>query len=146
MKYEVVTLEKKYVVGISNQTSNEDADMTKKIGELWTRLYGNGIYGEIKNKVNEFAIGLYSDYDDQGYTVTVGTEVSAPANEELVTKVIPAGQYAKFVVEGEIHQAVGQAWQEIWGMDLNRSYAADFEEYVTSDCEHGRINIYISLK
>ena len=47
--------------------------MSKKIGELWTELYQGGITVKIKNKINEYAVGLYSDYTKDGqYTVTVG--------------------------------------------------------------------------
>ena len=42
MKYEIVELEPKTVVGISAVTSNNDPEMQKKIGDLWTRLYPGG--------------------------------------------------------------------------------------------------------
>ncbi|MDO5519428.1 MAG: GyrI-like domain-containing protein [bacterium] len=147
MKHITVTLEEKIVVGVSAQTSNEDPKMTKIIGGLWETLYNTGIYGLIKNKRNEYAIGLYSDYtEDGGYTVTAGVEVGTPDNDDLTVKVIPAGKYAKFEVRGDLHVAVAEAWKEIWSMDLERSYTGDFEEYLTSDVENAQIDIYIALK
>lgn len=146
MNYDVVTLEEKIVVGVSTKTSNEDPEMGEKIGKLWVELYQGGINAGIKNKVNDYAIGLYSDYSSNGYTVTAGNEVSKAENEELSTKVIPAGRYAKFSIHGHMETAVTKAWGEIWSMDLDRSFTGDFEEYLNSDFENAEIDIYIALK
>ncbi|MDU1314246.1 MAG: GyrI-like domain-containing protein [Clostridium septicum] len=146
MNYEVVNLEEKIIVGVSATTSNDDPNMAKIIGGLWEKLYQDGINESIKNKVNEYAIGLYSDYEDNKYLVTVGNEVSKVENEGLTIKKIPSGKYAKFSIEGHIEKAVAEAWTEIWKMDLDRSYKADFEEYLNSDFDNAKIDIYISLK
>ena len=98
MNYEVVHLEEKIIVGVSAATSNSDPEMGKIIGGLWEKLYQGGINAVIKNKVNEYAIGLYSDYTADGYCVTAGNEVSKAENPELTVKTIPAGKYAKFSV------------------------------------------------
>lgn len=146
MKYEIVELKEKILVGISAQTSNSDPDMGAVIGGLWEKLYMQGTHQTIKNKASEFAIGLYSDYKDDKYSVTVGVEVSEADNSELTVKVIPAGKYAKFSVHGDMQKAVAEAWEKIWSMDLDRSYTGDFEEYLNSDMENADINIYIALK
>ena len=146
MNYELVNLEEKIVVGVSIATSNADPEMSKKISKLWTDLYQSGIHEQIKNKRNDCAIGLYSDYSADGYLVTAGNEVSKSENSELTTKTIPAGKYAKFSVHGDMVQAVAEAWQTIWGMDLDRSFTGDFEEYLNSDWENADIDIYIALK
>ncbi len=146
MNYEIVNLEEKIIVGVSTATSNEDPQMGEKIGKLWTDLYQGGISQSIKNKVNEYAIGLYSDYTEKGYIATAGNEVSKSENNEFTTKVIPAGKYAKFSVHGHMEEAVAKAWREIWSMDLDRSFTGDFEEYLNSDFENADIDIYIALK
>lgn len=146
MKYEIVELKEKILVGISAQTSNSDPDMGAVIGGLWEKLYMQGTHQTIKNKASEFAIGLYSDYKDDKYSVTVGVEVSEADNSGLTVKVIPAGKYAKFSVHGDMQKAVAEAWEKIWSMDLDRSYTGDFEEYLNSDMENADINIYIALK
>lgn len=146
MNYEIVNLEEKTVVGVSSITSNDDPSMGKIIGGLWEKLYQGGVNETIKNKVNEYAIGLYSDYEDNKYLVTVGNEVCKVENEGLTIKKIPAGKYAKFSIEGHVENAVAQAWNEIWKIDLDRSYKADFEEYLNSDFDNGKIDIYVSLK
>ena len=146
MNYEIVELEEKLVVGVSAQTSNDDPNMGAIIGGLWDELYQSGVNTNIKNKVNEYAIGLYSDYSENKYEVTAGNEVSKVDNSEYVVKVIPAGKYAKFSITGHMQRAVAEAWGKIWNMDLDRSYIADFEEYLNSDFENANIDIYVSLK
>ncbi|URZ08622.1 GyrI-like domain-containing protein [Clostridium felsineum] len=146
MKYEIVSLKEKIVVGVSAITGNDDPNMGKAIGGLWEKLYQGGINKTIKNKVNEYAIGLYSDYKDNKYLVTAGNEVCKAENEGLIIKKIPAGKYAKFSIEGHMERAVAEAWNKIWEMDLDRSYEADFEEYLNSDFDNAKIDIYISLK
>lgn len=146
MNYEIVNLEEKIVVGVSAITGNNDINMGKTIGGLWEKLYQDGISETIKNKVNEYAIGLYSDYEDNKYLVTVGNEVCKAENEGLTIKKIPEGKYAKFSIEGHMQKAVADAWDKIWQMDLDRSYEADFEEYLNSDFDNAKINIYISLR
>lgn len=145
MKYQIVNLKEKTVVGLSAKTSNNDPDMQRKIGGLWQDFYMKGVAETVKNKINEYAIGLYSDYEGDNYTVTVGNEVSPPNNPELSIKIIPAGKYAKFSVHGNTVTAVSEAWEEIWRLDLDRSFTGDFEEYLNSDAENADIDIYIAL-
>lgn len=145
MNYEVVNLEKKIITGVSATTSNSDPEMGKIIRGLWEKLYQGGVNAIIKNKVNEYAVGLYSDYTANSYCVTAGNEVSKAENPELTVKIIPAGKYAKFSVHGHMEKAVARAWEEIWKMNLDRSFTGDFEEYLNSDFENCDINIYIAL-
>ena len=45
-----------------------------------------------------------------------------------------------------MEKEVAEAWNEIWKMDLNRSFTGDFEEYLNNDFDNSDINIYIALK
>lgn len=146
MNYEIVNLEQKTVVGVSAVTGNSDPKMWETICGLWEKLYHGGVNASIKNKVNEYAIGLYSDYAGEQYCVTAGNEVSKAENEDLTVKIIPAGRYAKFSIHGHMEKAVAQAWPEIWKVELDRSFTGDFEEYLTADWENADIDIYIALK
>ncbi|MEG0614310.1 MAG: GyrI-like domain-containing protein [Oscillospiraceae bacterium] len=146
MNYEIVNLKEKIVVGISAKTSNSSTNVCEIIGGLWEKLYQGGTNAAIKNKANAYAIGLYSDYVGENYQVTVGNEVTKSENPELSTKIIPAGKYAKFSIEGNMQKAVADAWDEIWKMELDRSFSGDFEEYLNSDFEKAKIDIYIALK
>ncbi|MBE6034790.1 GyrI-like domain-containing protein [Aminipila sp.] len=146
MDYQVVTLKEKIVVGVSAVTSNSDPKMTETIENLWSKLYQEGVHESIKNKLNDYAIGLYSEYEGENYCVTAGNEVSKAENEELSVKVIPPGKYAKFSVHGHMQTAVVEAWNVIWQMDLDRSFTGDFEEYLNDDFENADIDIYVALR
>lgn len=145
MDYKIVNLDEKTVIGVTCVTGKNDPKMNEKISGLWTKLYQDGINAVIKNKVNEYAIGLYSDYKDDEYVVTVGNEVSKVDNQDLAIKIIPAGKYAKFSIHGDMVTAVQKAWDEIWKMELDRRFSGDFEEYLNSDFKNADIDIYIAL-
>lgn len=153
MKYEIVKLEERVVAGIKIRTTNQDGKAIQDIGITWQKLFTEGTYDRIQNKVNNKTIGLYTEYEKdytKPYTFIAGAEVSKKVedNEEIVSKVIQGGRYAKFTVIGDVKNSVGQAWQEIWNMDLKRKYICDFEEYQNNseDMQKQEIHIYISLE
>lgn len=153
MDYKIVAMDEKKMVGFSARTDNNDPAMGEIIGGLWQKLFADGVITAIAGRVNECTIGLYSDYEEGvngKYDITTGCEINMAETEVpqgMTVKTIPAGNYAKFTIVGDMVQAVGQAWGEIWGMDLKRTYAGDYEEYVAvkenGDCE---INIYIAVE
>ena len=150
MKYEIVTLEEKIAVGISARTNNASPDMGAVIGGLWNRFYNESIYASLPDKISEKALGIYTDYagdEKADYTAIVACETSTvPQGDEYTVCRIPAGQYAKFIIHGDMVQAVAAAWQEIWQMKLPRSFQCDFEEYQNDSMDHAEIHIYVGLK
>ena len=143
MNYEIVELKEKTIVGFTARTSNEDPQMGAIIGGLWKQLYTPENTEKIQNRVNAYAIGLYSDYDKEGYQVTAGFEVSdAESGNGFTVKTIPAGRYAKFSVHGDMIEAVTNSWKEIWETPLDRTFTGDFEEYLSQE----DIDIYIAIK
>ena len=153
MKYEIVELEEKKVVGVKIKTTNQNGKSIQDIGMTWQKLFADGIYEKIQNKVNNKTIGLYTEYEGdytKPYTFVAGVEVSEELenNKEIVTKIIPKGKYARFIITGDVQNSVGQAWQEIWNMDLKRKYTCDFEEYQNNseDMQNQEIHIYIALE
>ncbi len=153
MKYEIVELEEKVAQGIKIRTTNKDGKAVQDIGITWQKLFANGTYEKIPNKVNSKTIGLYTEYEGdytKPYTFIAGAEVSKSVQmgEELESIIIPKGKYAKFIITGDVQNSVGQAWQEIWNMDLKRKYTCDFEEYQNNseDMQKQEIHIYIALE
>lgn len=151
MNYEIVNLKEKNVVGLSARTNNTSPEMGKVIGGLWQKFYSPEICPKIKNRANQKALGIYTDYDSDengDYTVAVMCEVTEASElpEGTEERKIPAGRYAKFVVKGNMVTAVREFWQELWNTDLNRAFVCDFEEYQNADPENAEIHIYISLK
>ncbi len=152
MKYEIIELEQKVITGIRIKTTNQDGRAMQDIGITWQRLFADGIYNKIPNKVNGKTIGLYTEYEGdytKPYTFIAGAEVSKEVQigEEIESIIIPKGKYAKFVITGDVQNSVRQAWQEIWNMDLKRKYTCDFEEYQNNseDMQKQEIHIYIAL-
>lgn len=150
MDYEIVNLEKKTAVGIQARTSNLSPDMGAVIGGLWQRFFGEGLFFAVPEKANAKSIGLYSNYSDDmnEYDVTVCCEVdhAETVADGLTVAEIPAGKYAKFVVQGNMVTAVHDFWTQLHKIDLPRAYTADFEEYQNTDENNAVIHIYISLK
>lgn len=148
MNYEIVNLEEKIITGISTRTNNGDKEMCSKIGALWGKFFGEGIYESIENKVNDKCIGLYTNYEgdfNNDYDVVICTEVSKE-NPNFENRIIPAGKYAKFVLKGNRNIIVGEFWKQLWGMHLPRKYSGDFEEYQPGDSiENSEVHVYISL-
>lgn len=153
MKYEIVELEEKVVTGVKIKTTNQNGKAVQDIGLTWQKLFADGIYEKIQNKANNKTIGLYTEYEGdytKPYTFIAGAEVNQKSedNKEIATKIIPKGKYARFVIIGDVQNSVGQAWQEIWNMDLKRKYDCDFEEYQNNsqDMQNQEIHIYIAIK
>ena len=150
MNYEIVTRKEKIAAGISARTNNLSPDMGAVIGGLWSRFYGEGIYDSIPRRANGKAMGIYTEYagdEKADYTVLVACETETePKSEGCTVCRIPAGRYAKFVVHGDMVQAVAAAWQEIWQMDLPRTFVCDFEEYQDDRMDQAEIHIYVGLK
>ncbi len=151
MNYEIVTLAPKTIAGLTARTANSAPDMGAVIGGLWEQFFAEGLFLSMPDKANNFVVGLYSDYSGDAhdaYDITVGCEVAQACNlpEGAVTKVIPQGRYAKFVVFGDKVTAVAGAWEAIWPLPLSRSFTGDFEEYVRTD-ENGdcEVHIYVAL-
>lgn len=114
-------------------------------------FYNEGIYASIPKKANAKALGIYTDYagdEKADYTALVACETAElPAGNDYAVCRIPAGKYAKFVVHGNMVQAVAEAWQTIWQMELPRSFQCDFEEYQNDDMgDNAEVHIYIGLK
>ena len=150
MEYEIVNLKEMKIEGISARTKNSDPNMPVIISSLWDKFYRQGVYEEINNKANSKSVEIYSDYEsdvNSEYSVTVGCEVNKfNDNSNVVTKVIPEGKYAKFIVKGHMVTAVQEFWQKLWEMkDLDRNYRCDFEEYQDASMEEATIHIYISI-
>ncbi|MCI8362723.1 MAG: GyrI-like domain-containing protein [Clostridia bacterium] len=153
MKYEIVELKEKIIEGIRIKTTNQNGKSMKDIGLTWQKLFAEGIYENIQNKKNNKTIGLYTQYEGdytKPYTFIAGAEVSKEVenNEQIVSTIIPKGKYAKFVIIGDVQNSVGQAWQEIWNMELKRKYTCDFEEYQNNsqDMQKQKIHIYIAIE
>ena len=153
MKYEIVNVERKSLVGLEERIKNDGAAV-EKIKRLWEKVLTEDGIGSIKNRVNENCIGLYYNYsfkDGLEYDHFVGAEIEKNVeNTSIMKKIeIPEGKYAKFKIFGNPKTAVTKFWEEFWKNFDNeiRTFTYDFEEYVAgNNYENTEIHIYISIK
>ena len=164
MKYEIVEIKEKTLVGFKTRVK-DDETMSEKISNLWEKLYSEEGAKNIKDRINNNAIGVYYNYSNENgfeYDCLTGCEVKNKIDEipEDMTRLeIPQGKYAKFVITGNPEKAVGEFWNKFWkelskDFSDNRRYTYDFEEYITKDnyeisgesYENMEIHIYISIK
>ncbi|MCT4598560.1 MAG: GyrI-like domain-containing protein [Vallitalea sp.] len=150
MKYEIVNLEEKVVIGKSIVTTNDNNKAMSDIGIMWNSFINEGIYSNINDKKDSKAIGLYYNYENDftgNYSFMCCVEVNSNSDTEYETLTIPTSKYAKFTIKGHMITDVANAWSKIWNMDLNRKYTYDFEVYHndSEDVNNQTIDIYIAI-
>ncbi len=164
MKYEIVEISKKTLVGLKARIK-EEKTAPDTIWNLWKDLYSEKGVKNVKDRKNGNLMGVYYNYSNENgfeYDCLTGCEVKGIADEipENMIKIeIPEGKYAKFVIFGNPEKAVGEFWYKFWeefGKEKSdiRNYTYDFEEYITKDnyeisgesYENMEIHIYISIK
>lgn len=144
-----------YIVGISVRTSNEEGRAMQDIPKLWQQYMEDQTAEKIPNKLSNFNYAVYTDYEKdhtKPYTMILGCEVSnldhIPSG--MIGKVIEKATYQKFTVTGDLSKGVPivEQWNEIWNMDINRKYAADFEVYGEKSYANvnGEAHIYVHVE
>lgn len=151
MNYEIITLDKRIVVGNPIITNNGNGKAMVDIGNSWNKFVNEGVYNGITNKSNTKVMGLYYDYEGDmtgDYHFMACCEVCNYDYGELTLIEIPKSKYAKFTFKGNMITDVANAWEKIWSMPLDRKYEYDFEVYNknSKDISNQIIEIFISLK
>lgn len=136
------------VAGLSVRTTNaqEMQTSTAKIGALWGNFYAQLIPTLPADAIN---YGVYSDYESDytgEFKVLAGSD-SLVENSDLDRCQIQAGKYLVFTQQGNMPQAVIDAWGAVWNYfsDVNcphqRAYHTDFEKYIGCD----QVEVYIGV-
>ena len=143
------------IIGIATQTSNNDGQAIEDLGKLWAQFFGDNIITKIPNAISSNIYSVYTDYetDFRGkYTTIIGLEVSTldEIPEGLIGREFQPQIFKKYIAKGELHEAVGKTWAEIWNDDeiLNRTYIYDYELYTekAQNPADAEIEIYIGVK
>ena len=142
------------IIGISVETTNQNGKAIEDLGKLWGRFYAENVIEKIPNKINEEVYAVYTDYENDyrgKYTTIIGMAVSSldKIPDGLVGRAFEAQNFKKFIAKGDMPNAVGKTWKEIWDKDaeLNRSYIYDYEVY-GSQSQNGanaEVDIYIGI-
>ena len=143
------------IIGIATQTSNNDGQAIEDLGKLWAQFFGDNIITKIPNAISSNIYSVYTDYetDFRGkYTTIIGLEVSTldEIPEGLIGREFQPQIFKKYIAKGELHEAVGKTWAEIWNDDeiLNRTYIYDYELYTekAQNPADAEIEIYIGVR
>ncbi|MEM7373044.1 MAG: GyrI-like domain-containing protein [Bacteroidota bacterium] len=130
-----VTIDSFSLIGISIRTSNAHGQAGRDIPGLWTRFMAEDLLNAIPNKVDTTIYSLYTDYEGdhtKPYTAILGCKVQHlnQIPEGMVGQVFDGGNYIKMSARGDLMSGlVLNKWMEIWDMDLDRIFTADFEVF-----------------
>ncbi len=83
MKYEIVEINRKTIIGFKSRIK-DDETMPKKISDLWKNLYSERGIKNVRDRVNDNAVGIYYNYDNKNgfeYDCLTGCEVKSKINE-----------------------------------------------------------------
>ncbi len=141
------------LIGIAVRTTNENNKANDDIAQLWQRFLGESILEKIPHKVDHTVYSLYTEYEGdhtKPYTAIIGCKVSSLANipEHMLGKSFGGGLYHKSTTRGDISKGlIVKHWTQIWNMDLDRAYTADFELFgeKAQDPANAEVEFYISL-
>jgi len=141
----------KYFIGLELKTNNEECTVAMTAHK--EKFFKENTLSKIPNKINGDVLALYTDYEGdytQPYSWILGCAVSSldEVPEGLVGKVIPEANYAVFTTQGTFPQGLIAVWQEVWKLNLPRSYTSDFEVYSASfdPVENPEVKVYIAIE
>ena len=130
-----VKIEPFKVIGISVRTTNENNQAANDIADLWGKFMNEKVLEAIPNKIDNTVYSIYTDYESdhtKPYTTILGCKVETldTITDGMVGKSFDGGNYVKLSAKGDLMQGlIVNKWSEIWGMDLERLFTADFEVF-----------------
>ena len=119
MKYEIVEIKEKTLVGLKARIK-EEKTAHDTIWNLWKDLYSEKGVKNVKDRKNGNLMGVYYNYSNENgfaYDCLTGCEVKDTIDkipEKMIKIQIPEGKYAKFVITGNPEKAVGEFWNKFW--------------------------------
>lgn len=130
-----VSIEPFKVIGISVRTTNENNQAVKDIADLWGKFMNDKILAAIPNKIDNTVYSIYTEYESdhtKQYTTILGCRVENLNDipEGMIGKFIEGGNYVKLSDKGDLMKGlIVNKWAEIWEMDLDRVFTADYEVF-----------------
>ena len=143
------------IIGIKTRTKNKDNQAQQDLNNLWGQFFAENISDKIPNKDSNEILAIYTDYKSdftENYTTIIGIPVSTldEIPEGLIGREFQPDNFQKFIVQGEMPNAVVNTWIDIWNRDkeLNRKYTYDFEVYRENsrNGNNSEVEIYIATK
>lgn len=130
-----VKIEPFKVIGISVRTTNENNQAAIDIATLWGEFMNENVLNAIPNKIDNTVYSIYTDYESdhtKPYTTLLGCKVENlnTIPDGMIGKSFDGGDYVKLSSKGDLMKGlIVNKWLEIWEMDLERVFTADFEVF-----------------
>lgn len=143
------------VIGISlpSKTENQNNRSAVDCGSLWQKFHSGNYSSVIPGKVDNDIIAVYYDYEGDHlapFSYLIGHRVAENTSPtpELNYVDISAGKYLKVTAQGNIHECMKDAWQDVWQSDLKRTYKYDFEIYIQDRMkgEYAEVDILVGIR
>jgi predicted transcriptional regulator YdeE len=141
-----------FLEGISVRTTNQNGQSAKDIGELWGRFMDDDVLLQIEDRITDEIYCVYTDYESDYtgfYTAVLGCKVSSLDNIPggLISLIVPAADYIKYVATGRLPDCVAETWQQVWSSDLDRKYIADFDVWgvKAQNPDDAEVEIYVGV-
>ena len=143
------------IVGIAVRTTNEvEESRASKVEELWQRILSENLYERIKGICDKNKLyAVYSDYDGDAYTVTIGYEVESFCEIPLglIGKTIHSASYTLVKASDNTKEGSLELAQKAWSLakkdtdiQKKRRLGTDFAVYrLNEDDQH--IELYINV-
>ncbi len=149
-----VKIEPFMIIGISVRTTNENNQGANEIADLWGKFLGQNVLLAIPNKIDNTIYSIYTDYESDNtkpYTTILGCKVSNLNSipDEMIGKSFDGGNYVKLSAKGDLMKGlIVNKWTEIWEMDLDRAFTADFEVFgeKTQNPNDAEVDFLIAVK
>lgn len=130
-----VKIEPFKVIGISVRTTNNNNQAAKDIANLWSKFMHDRYLEAIPNKIDNTVYSIYTDYESdhtKPYTTILGCSVENLNDipNGMIGRSFNGGDYVKLSAKGDLMKGlIMNKWKEIWKMDLNRAFTADYEVF-----------------
>ncbi len=149
-----VKIEPFKIIGISVRTTNENNQAAKDIADLWGKFVNDKVLEAIPNKMNNTVYSIYTDYESdhtKPYTTILGCRVENlnTIPNGMIGQSFDGGNYVKLSAKGDLTKGlIINKWIEIWGMNLERIFTADFEVFgeKAQNPTDAEIDILIAVK
>lgn len=149
-----VKIEPFKVIGISVRTTNENNQAGKDIADLWGKFMSENVLDTIPNKIDNTVYSIYTDYESdhkKPYTTILGCRVENLNDipNGMIGKSFDGGNYVKLSATGNLAKGlIINKWLEIWEMNLDRVFSADFEVFgeKAQNPAHAEIDFLIAVK
>lgn len=151
---QIVKVEPFKIIGITVRTSNQNGQAAKDIPALWDKFLKDQVLNQIPNRIDDTIYSIYTEYEGDHnlpYTTLIGCKVKSLDDVPVGLKgfTFGGGKYYYDVARGDLMKGIViKKWMEIWEMDLDREYTADFDVYGprAQNPADAEIEFYVAIK